>query len=239
MKKQFLVWFGLAIAMSVVGFGNLSGVGGFCGDSEVQAETISFFFAEAGEGASTPTAKTAWEIVNGETKTLNLWATTDFTKAADVAFMTRFTVDFSYLNGAESGDFKQTPAVVGPGAWRSAFNQIPWGIFSSSNDLDMLWGIGNTGSSQVLDPGTYFLGAITLSVADGVTLSDGATFAITLNTNASSGSSVLLGGVAQTINFTETTVRVKEAPVVPEPGTWAMLAGMGLIGGAWLHRRRK
>jgi len=119
---------------------------------------------------------------------------------------------------------------------------------------------GNTGAtfsfklnSGILDSdrfavtGTAVLGSATLSLFDlgSATLTNGETFTLlTASTsvtgtffNLANGSSIQAGNTNYTINYLANSVTLT-ASVVPEPATYAALAGLGILGFA-VYRRRK
>ncbi len=235
MKSNVLVWFSLAMVMSVVGFGNLSRSSSSCvGLPTANAASVYFFFAE--ESSGTPTKKTDWEWNEEGSTTLNLWATTDFNKGANKEIHLDVILSYDYVNGISVGDLSIGPVAATSVDWCKQFNPgaNAWHIYSSSQTMSNWYGFGRT--ENALDSGTYYVGSINLSVVDGVTLPDGATFSIALDTTRSAG---IYDGSYYFIPSIATTTVTKKPEEVPEPGTWAMLAGLGLVGGTWYRRRCK
>ncbi len=108
---------------------------------------------------------------------------------------------------------------------------------------DVVWSTnGNASDGYKTDLQTM----ATLGYLDGQTTRDWVDKTVDL-------SDVLTGGTEYTLQITRsatgttvpgfalTNVGIQKAviPVIPEPSTWAMLAGLSLVGGAWMRRRRK
>ena len=233
MRRNVLVWFNLAMVMSVVGFGNLSRSGNSCVDlPTANAASVYLFFAEESSGIPTEKTDWVWNEATGTT-TLNLWARTDFDKRANAAFHLYFVMDYVYVEGLSVGDLSVGPVATTSGDWIKMFwpGEQAWQISSSSQTMSDWYGFGRT--ENVLDRGTYYVGSMDLSVVDGVTLPDGATFSMAVNRSGGSYDDLYY------VTVSLATVTVAKPKGVPEPGTWAMLAGLSLVGGAWYRRRRK
>lgn len=234
MTKNLWLWASLSIVMSVVGLDHRGEVSSWYGGSSVaQAEAITFFFAE--ESTGVPVEKTAWELVDGNTTTLNLWATTDFTKAKSTVFRVELLVDYAYA-GIDIGDLNIHPQAVNEGVWYDAFlNDISWRIYTTDNHKSNWYGY-SFGNGEALPADIYHIGQIQLSVANGKTVSSGDVFTLSLSPQTE----VLLNDEPMAVSMPQTVVTVQRSNSmeVPEPGTWAMLVGVALVGGAWIRRRK-
>ncbi len=234
MARNLWLWASLSIMMSFVGLDSRGVVSSWYGSSSVaHAEAITFFFAE--ESTGVPVEKTAWELVDGKTTTLNLWATTDFTKAQSTVFRVNLLVDYAY-EGIGVDDLNIHPQAVKAGVWYDAFlNDISWRIYTTDNHKSNWYGY-SFGNGEALPADTYHIGQIQLSVANGKTVSSGDVLTLSLNTQTE----VLLNDEPMATSMPQTVVTVQRSnsTEVPEPGTWAMLAGVAIVGGTWMRRRK-
>ncbi len=220
----------LATMLSVVSFGSLADQ--LYGPVTARAESV-FFFAE--ESANAPVKKTNWDLVNGETLTMNLWVTTDFQKLELHDFTAYCGLTYGGTVSAETLVIHQD--VEKNGYWDNALA----GEWTADNrGIDDLGWYGETSTSGTeLVPGTYLLGTVELSVADGTTLNDVAMFSM-----AKSWTYVWVNNVTSFPEFETTTVTIRNAPAtpnesVPEPSTWMTFCGLAIIGSVWYRRHNR